>query len=60
MLYLTGGGRSMNIPLGPCLVEQGDGEPVDVVWGADGQNSTELPLKALESAESGGCLLLLD
>jgi hypothetical protein len=58
--YLTTSGKPMTIPRGPCLVEQGDGQPVDIVWGASGQNSTLLPPEDLASAERGGHLLLLD
>jgi hypothetical protein len=58
--YLASGGKQLNIPLGPCLVEQGDGEQVDIIWGARGQNSAALPLQELESAESSGHLVLLD
>ncbi|MEP7296107.1 MAG: hypothetical protein ABI702_07955 [Burkholderiales bacterium] len=58
--YVANGGRQMKIPLGPCLVEQGDGHTVDIVWGAKGQNSTALPPTAFESAEDSGYLVLLD
>ncbi len=58
--YFGTGGKQLNIPLGPCLVEQGDGERVDIVWGAKGQNSAALPLQELESAEDSGFLVLLD
>jgi hypothetical protein len=53
-------GRQLNIPLGPCMVEQGDGELVDIIWGATGQNCTALPLQELTSAEESGHLVLLD
>ncbi len=58
--YLAVTGRQATIPLGPCLVEQGEGESVDIIWGAKGQNSAALPLQELERAEDSGCLLLLD
>lgn len=58
--YLASGGKHRNLPLGPCLVEQGKGESVDIVWGAKGQNSATLPLQELESAEESGHLVLLD
>ena len=53
-------GKQRNIPLGPCLVERGDGPLVDIVWGASGQNSASLPVEALASAANSGHLVLLD
>ena len=58
--YRAASGKQLTIPLGPCLVEQGDEERVDVIWGAQGQNSATLPLLELESAEHLGHLVLLD
>ena len=58
--YFATSGRQLNIPLGPCLVEQRDGQRVDIVWGTKGQNSAVLPLQELESAEDSGFLVLLD
>jgi len=58
--YVATSGKQMNIPLGPCLVEQGDGQLVDIIWGAKGQNAAALPLRELESAEESGHLVLLD
>ena len=60
MPYLVSEGRHRNIPLGPCLVEQGDGPLVDIIWGASGQNCAALPLAEVESAEGSGHLVLLD
>ena len=42
--YLATGGKISNIPIGPCLVEQIGGNSVDIIWGARGQSSAELPL----------------
>jgi hypothetical protein len=53
-------GRHRNIPLGPCLVEQGDGPLVDIIWGSSGQNCAALPVEDMESAEGSGHLVLLD
>ncbi len=58
--YQASGGDRMNIPLGPCLVEQGSGQLIDIIWGADGQNCVALPTSELESAEHRGDLVLLD
>ncbi len=58
--YLAVTGEQATIPLGPCLVEQGDGESVDIIWGSKGQNSVALPVQELESAENSGHVLLLD
>lgn len=57
--YRAASGKQLTIPLGPCLVEQNDREGVDVIWGAQGQNSAALPLIDLESAENLGHLVLL-
>lgn len=58
--YLSAAGTRANIPLGPCLVEELDGDAVDIVWGPQGERSTVLPLQALEAAEESGHLVLLD
>ena len=58
--YLAGGGLQHHIPLGPCLVERGGGQSVDIVWGEQGQRSAKLPLEALTAAQAIGNLLLLD
>jgi len=58
--YRAGGGKQGNIPLGPCLVERVDGHLVDVIWGATGQRSTELPFRDIEAAADRGDLVLLD
>jgi hypothetical protein len=58
--YYSSDGDSANIPLGPCLVEEGDGQHVEIIWGVNGQNSTMLPIDAMENAEVCGHLLLLD
>ena len=58
--YLSTGGKRANIPLGPCLVEELDGEVVDVVWGPTGERSTTIPMQVLEAAEERGDLVLLD
>ena len=58
--YMATSGKQMNIPLGPCLVEQGDGHLVDIIWGAQGQSSAALPLEAIEAATGHGNLVLLD
>jgi hypothetical protein len=48
------------VPLGPCLVEQLDGQRVDIVWGPSGEKSAELAFKELEAAEECGNLVVLD
>jgi hypothetical protein len=58
--YTGRNGRQVNIPLGPCLVEQLDGCLVDIIWGASGQRSAELPLKDMATATERGHLVLLD
>ena len=58
--YVATGGRELKIPLGPCLVEQGDGYLVDIIWGPNGQISTRLSPTEFESAEESGHLVVLD
>ena len=58
--YLAKGGHQHHIPLGPCLVERGSGQSVDIVWGEQGQRSANLPLEALAAAQAIGNLVLLD
>jgi hypothetical protein len=48
------------VPLGPCLIEQLDGQRVDIVWGSSGEKSAELAFKELEAAEECGNLVVLD
>jgi hypothetical protein len=58
--YVATSGKQLNIPLGPCLVEREGDQLVDIIWGAQGQNSAALPVAELESAEDSGYLVLLD
>ena len=58
--YLASDGRQSSIPVGPCLVEEIPGARVEIIWGANGQNSTTLPQADIRSAEQSGLLLLLD
>jgi hypothetical protein len=58
--YLGKGGKRANIPLGPCLVEEHDEASVDIVWGAQGERSTVMPLEEFEAAEESGHVVLLD
>jgi hypothetical protein len=58
--YLASGGKLSQIPIGPCLVEQIDGQSVDIIWGARGQSSAALPLAEIEAAEDHGNLVVLD
>ena len=57
---VAAGGKPTKIPMGPCLVEQGDEREVEIIWGAQGQNCAALPLAELASAEESGRLVLLD
>jgi hypothetical protein len=58
--YISTGGKRANIPPGPCLVEEQDGDLVDIVWGPQGERSTVLPAQVFEAAERNGDLVLLD
>ena len=53
-------GRERVIPIGPCLVEELDGDMVDIVWGPAGEKSAVLPSTEAEAAERAGNLMLLD
>ena len=58
--YVKDGGKRVNIPLGPCLIESIDGQRVDVIWGASGQCSAILSVTDLETASANGHLVLLE
>ncbi|PTT79754.1 hypothetical protein DBR42_20775 [Pelomonas sp. HMWF004] len=58
--YRANSGRLQRIPVGPCLVEQLDGESVGIIWGASGQSSVALPVEQVEAARGSGQLVLLD
>ena len=58
--YTTDDGKTANIPIGPCLIEQIDDRLVDIIWGANGQRSAALPLEDVEAATGHGNLVLLD
>jgi hypothetical protein len=58
--YLATGGHQHHIPTGPCLVEHLGGQAMDVIWGAQGQNSAVLSLAQIVAARDGGQLVLLD
>ncbi len=58
--YLSVSGRTVNIPLGPCMVEEMDGALTDIVWGTYGQSSVALPSEEVQSAQDQGRLILLD
>jgi hypothetical protein len=57
--YRTSSGRKLNIPLGPCLVENIGGQSIDIIWGEQGQRSVALPIKEIEAAQDHGHLELL-
>jgi len=58
--YMAEDGKSHNIPLGPCLVEQLDARLIDIIWGTNGQRSAVLPVEDFKTAAEQGNLLLLD
>ena len=58
--YLAASGRMVNIPLGPCIVEQIDGALTDIVWGTRGQSSAALTAEVVQAARDQGHLVLLD
>lgn len=58
--YLNGGGCTLNIPIGPCLVERLGDQSIDIVWGQQGQSSVALPIAEIQAAQKHGHLVLLD
>jgi hypothetical protein len=60
--YVAGSGERVNIPLGPCLIEEPDEDEdtVDVFWGPAAEKSAAVPLEVIEAAEASGDLVLLD
>ena len=53
-------GHAETIPVGPVLIEQLDGQLVDIIWGPSGEESAVLPAKTVEAAELAGQLELID
>lgn len=58
--YRAASGRTVHIPLGPCVVESMDGPLTDIVWGSRGQSCVALPSETVQAAQDQGHLVLLD
>lgn len=58
--FVAPNGRTDTIPVGPCLVEELNGNRVDLVWGSAGEKSAVLPITEAERATREGRLVLLD
>ena len=58
--FLAANGRERTIPIGPCLVEELEGDMDDIVWGPAGEKSAVLPSTEAEAAERAGNLMLPD
>ena len=58
--FKTADGLTRRIPVGPCLIEELDGDLVDIVWGRTGERSAVLPTAAAIEAERDGKLVMLD
>ena len=58
--YAKSDGKTGNIPIGPCLIEQIDDRLVDIIWGGRGQSSAALPVEDIKAAADLGNLVLLD
>jgi hypothetical protein len=58
--YRSDGGIRADLPYGPCLIERIDDGRIAVIWGSNGEHSTELPLAGMVSATKRGALVLLD
>lgn len=54
--YTTSSGKQADVPLGPCLIEQVDGQGSTSSGGPSGEKSAELAFKELEAAEECGNL----
>jgi hypothetical protein len=57
---LDAGGKSVDVPVGPCMVEQTGADRVAVIWGAKGQKCVALALSEIVEATKRGDLLILD
>jgi hypothetical protein len=53
-------GTAVQVPAGECLIEQVDDASVDVIWGAEGENSITVSLDAVKAAAEEGTLVLVD
>ena len=58
--YAKSDGKTGNVPIGPCLIEQIDDRLVDIIWGAHGQSSAALPVEDVKAAAHVGNLVVLD
>ena len=58
--YLSANGEAVRIPTGPCVIEQLEGQLVDIVWGAEGTESARLTHQEMEAAVLRGDLVWLD
>ncbi len=58
--YVAGNGATVSIPPGPCVIEQIEGQLVDIIWGDDGAESARMPMKDMEAALLRGDLVWLD
>ena len=53
-------GTTAIVPLGACLIEQIDGDAVDLIWGTSGENAIRLSLDDVKAAADAGSLVLVD
>ena len=58
--FVAPNGRKRTIPVGPCLIEELEGDRFDLVWGRAGEKSAVLPSSETERAAREGRLVLLD
>jgi hypothetical protein len=58
--FVAPNGRTRTIPIGPCLIEELEGDRVDLVWGVAGEKSAVLPSTETARAEREGRLVMLD
>ena len=55
-----GAAGAEQVPAGPCMMEGVDAHMVELIWGATGQESAQIPIADLRSAVERGDLVLLD
>ncbi len=53
-------GHQHTIPVGPCLIEELEGDCIDIIWGRAGEKSAVMPTTEAASAERQGKLVMLD
>jgi hypothetical protein len=58
-VQFAAGGRTRELPLGPCLLERVDDSRVDIFWGEGGEHSAEVLVSEIRRAADDGDLVLV-